>query len=819
MRVTTILQAAGQGLRRLRKSPGFTVSAVLVMAIGIGSSTAVFSVVDRVLFRSLPYAQDSRLVSVGVTAPIERQEFMLGRQYFDWKDHQTPFASLTSWSGVGDCDITAENPVRIGCASVEANFLDTLGVQTITGRNFTREEDRPNGPRVALISYALWKGRFGGDPSIVGKTIPVDGESHMIVGVLPREFELPTLASADIILPQKLDEAAQRQSPQGAVLGVFARLKPGVTAEQAGLQLQPLFKDFLNSVPARFRNEVKLKIRSIRDRQVHEARTASWLLLGAVLAVLLIACANVANLLLARSASRQRELAVRSALGASRGRLALLALTESFSIGALGGITGCLLAYVLMRSFVAIAPEGIPHLQQAALDLRVLMFALIATLISGSLFGLAPALQRARPEALTAAHEVSGPRRWFRQALIIGQIAGSLVLMFAAGLLLRSLWNVENSPLGISSGGVLTAEIALNPQLYRTPAQQLAFFEELERSVRSMPGATAIALSDSVPPATAARSTIFAGIEVEGRPKFTEGTGGTVEWRAVTPDYFTALNIPILKGRSFREQDRAPNTNVMILGHALAERLFPGEDPVGKRMQVNNAPPWFTVVGVAGDVRNQGILGADEPEYYLLRAHAPDYGLGSRMPPAATRNATLIVRAPFVGTSSSWKPMEQWLRAEIHRLDPSLPVDIATLDQRVNKLAQRPRFSAVLLALFAAMALLSAAVGLYGLVSFFVVQRTREIGVRMALGATPPSIIKLVLGRAVQWSLAGLLLGAGGAVLTARTLQTMLFHVTAGDPWVLGVATMLLLLVALVAAWVPAWRASRLDPLIALKDQ
>jgi putative ABC transport system permease protein len=816
--VSTILQTTAQefryAVRRLRKSPGFTVSAVLVMAIGIGSSTAVFSVVDRVLFRSLPYAEDSRLVSVGVTAPIERQEFMLGRQYFDWKDHQTPFTELTSWSGVADCDITAENPVRTGCARVESNFLATLGVQPLIGRNFTREEDRPNGPQVVIISNALWQGRFGGDPAVLGKTLAIDGASHTIVGALPREFELPTLASADIILPQKLDEAAQRQSDPGAVLSAFARLKPGVTAAQASLQLQPLFKDFLNSVPGPFRKEVRLMVRSIRDRQVHEAKTASWLLLSAVLAVLLIACANVANLLLARSASRQRELAVRSALGASRARLALLTIMESFSISVLGGAAGCLLAYALMRSFVAIAPEGIPHLRQAALDLRVLAFALLAALVSGSLFGLAPALQCTRPESLTVAHEVSGPRRWLRQTLIVGQIAGSLVLMFAAGLLLHSLWNIENSPLGISIGGVLTAEIALNQQLYRTPEQQLAFFEELEKSVRSMPGATYVALSDSIPPAAAVRSTIFAGIEVEGRPKFSAGTGGTVEWRAVTPDYFAALNIPIVQGRSFREQDRAPNTNVLVLGQSLAQRLFPGEGPIGKHMQVNNAPPWFTVAGVAADVRNQGILGADEPEYYLLRAHAPDYGLGSRMPSAATRNATLIVR-----TSSALKPMEQWLREEVHRLDPSLPVNIATLDQRVGALAQRPRFSALLLAFFAAMALLSAAVGLYGLVSFFVVQRTREIGVRMALGATPPNILRLVLGRATQWALAGLVIGAGAAVLTARTLGSMLFHVRAADPWLLIAATALLLSVVLAAAWVPARRAARLDPILALRDQ
>jgi predicted permease len=818
MRLTTLLQVTAlefhYGLRRLRKSPGFTLSAILVMAIGIGASTAVFSVVDRVLFRSLPYGQDSRLVSVGVTAPIERQEFMLGRQYFDWKDHQTPFESLTSWSGVADCDITTENPIRTECARVEANFLGTLGVQPVIGRNFTQEEDRPNGPRVVIISYALWKARFGRDAGIVGKTISLNGESSTIVGVLPSDFELPTLASAEIVIPQKLDEAAQRHSGQGAVLSVFARLKPGISVGQAGLQLEPLFKDFLNSVPPDFRNEVKLKVRSIRDRQIHEAKTASWLLLGAVLIVLLIACANVANLLLARSASRQRDLAVRAALGASQTRLALLALTESVCIGAMGGIAGCVLAYALLHSFVAIAPEGIPHLQQAGLDLRVLIFALLASFTSGTLFGLAPALQRARLEWLAAKYATGETRGIFRQLLIVGQIAGSLVLIFSAGLLLRSLWNVENSPLGMNSGGVLTAEVALNQQLYRTSAQQQAFFEGLERAAQNMPGARSVALADSLPPAAAARSTIFAGIEVEGRPKFTEGTGGTVEWRAVTPDYFEALNIPILQGRSFREEDRAPNTNVIILGHTLAARLFSGEDPIGERMEVNNAPPWFTVVGVAADVRNQGVLGADEPEYYLLRAHAPDYGLGPRIPPDGLRHAALIVR-----TTSNLKPMEQLLQSEIHRLDPTLPVDIATLDQRVGKMAQRPRFSAVLLVFFAAMAVLSAAIGLYGLISFFVVQRTHEIGVRIALGATPAQIARLVLRQAAQWSLIGTVLGLIGAVLVARTLASMLFHVSASDPWTLSLSAALLLLVALAATWVPAWRASRLDPLIALRDQ
>jgi predicted permease len=818
MRVKAILHTVFDefrySLRRLRNSSSFAVSAILVLAIGIGASTAVFSVADRVLFRSLPYAQDSRLVSVGVTAPIERQEFMLGRQYFDWKDQQKPFESLTSWSGVADCDITVDTPVRLGCASVESNFLDTLGVRPLIGRNFSHEDDLPNGPHVAIISYALWKGRFGGDPGVAGKLLSLNGESHTILGVLPPEFELPTLASADIIIPQKLDEAAQRQSSPGRVLAAFARLRSGITAEQAALQLQPLFKDFLNSVPAQFRKEVRLRVRSIRDRQVHEAKSASWLFLGAVLAVLLIACANVANLLLARSSSRQRELAVRATLGASRARLALLALTESVSIGILGGVAGCALAYGLLHGFVALAPEGIPHMQEASLDFRVLAFAFLASFISGGLFGLAPALQPARFETLTTAHEAGFSRRWLRQGLMIGQIAGSLILMLAAGLLLRSLWNIENSPLGMTSGGVVTAEITLNQQLHRTPAQELAFFEELENTVRSVPGIASVALSDSLPPASPARSTIYSGIEVEGRPKFSEGTGGTVVWRAVTPDYFAALNIPIVQGRSFREPDRAPDTNVIILGHTLATRLFPGEDPIGKRIRVNNAPPFFTVVGIAADVRNQGILGQDEPEYYLLRAHAPDYGLGTRIPASGLRHASLVVRTP-----SSLETMAQWLRAEIHHMDPSLPVDIATLGQRVEKLAQRPKFSAVVLAFFAVTALMSAAVGLYGLVSFFVVQRTREIGIRMALGATPSSIVRLVLRHAAEWAIAGLLIGMGGATLMAGTLQAFLFHVGAGDPVVICAVTVLLLAVALLAAWIPARRAARLDPLIALRNQ
>ena len=348
-------------------------------------------------------------LSAGVTAPIERQEFMLGRQYYDWKDHQTPFEQMTSWSGLSDCDLTDQNPVRLACARVEANFLSTFGVRPMIGSDFTPDDDRPGAAGIALITYSLWRSRFSGDTYVAGRSISLDGKSFRVAGVLPRNFALPSLTPADILVPQKLDEAAQRSSPTGAVLSVFARLKPGVKQAQAEAQLQPLLTDFLKFVPPQFRSEVKLKIRSVRDRQFHEARSASWLLFWAVLAILLIGCANLANLLLARSASREQELAVRAALGAKQLRLAGLALIESLVLAICGGIAGFGLAFVLVRLFSVMAPQ-IQPVQPGMLDVRALAFARAASLLSGIIFGLAPALQKSRPEILAGYRSVSGSR-------------------------------------------------------------------------------------------------------------------------------------------------------------------------------------------------------------------------------------------------------------------------------------------------------------------------------------------------------------------------------------------------------------------------
>ena len=367
--VESLIQDLRYAARGFLRQPLFTLTAIFAAALGIGSATAVFSVVDRILFRSLPYAQDERLVSVGMMAPLDTNEFLLPDAYFDWRKHQTAFQSMTSFvAGVADCDLTQTNPLRLGCAQVEGNFLSTLGISPVVGRSFTAQEDVPNGPRVALLAFGVWQSRFGRDPNIPGKSVLIDGQPVTILGVLPANFEMPTLAHADLLFPEALDETRERA---GRVLRVFARLKSGMTLEQAHAAMLPLFEQAMQYVPPQFRKEVHLRMRSLRDRQVQDARTASWVLLGAVGAVLLIACANIANLLLARATSRRKEMSVRAALGAGRSRLIRQTLTETLLLGVLGGVAGCALAWVLLRMFLGLAPEGIPRLEQAALDPRV----------------------------------------------------------------------------------------------------------------------------------------------------------------------------------------------------------------------------------------------------------------------------------------------------------------------------------------------------------------------------------------------------------------------------------------------------------------
>ena len=804
----TILQDARYAWRGFRRNPGFTLTVIATLALGIGATTAVFSVVDPILFRSLPFVHAERLVSVGLTAPIIPEEFMLGGSYYAWRDNQKPFAAFTSETGASTCDLTERNPARLSCASVEASFLPTLGISPLLGRNFLPEEDRPKGPKAALISYGLWKSHYGSDPDILNRLIEIDGISTRVVGVLPRDFEMPALEAADIVVPQALDEAEQRKADPGRVMYAFARLKPGSNIAQASAQLDPLLQYSLRLVPPAFRKEVHLRVRSLRDRQMQNVRLTAWVMLGAVFAVLLIACANVASLMMARGAARERELAVRSALGASRGRLSRQTLIEALLLSLFGAGAGWLLAELLQHIFIALAPAAIPFLDKAHLDLRIALFTVVLALFCGGLFGLLAALQRPRTIALLAhasASSVQARNAWLRRSMVVTQIAISLVLLSVSTLLVRSFWNLQSQNLGMRTRSVLTATISLGHQRYETTQKQMQFFIQSEAALRRLPGISDVAISDSLPPSGSHRESIFNVMAVSGRPAsgISAGTGGMVAWRWVTPDYFRALDIPIVEGRNFTAEDRTATEHFLILGKLLADRLFPGENPIGQRIRPSPDDPFYTVVGVAANVRNAGITGSDEPEYYRLRRNFPeDWGPSS----------VLILES-----SIAPKALVPWVRAEIARVDPIVPVQIEALTDRVSKLAEGPRFEAALLGFFALTGLAMAVIGLYGLTAYMARRRTQEIGVRMALGAARSDILRLIAWEGIRLIVSGGLLGLAAAVGVTQVLRNLLFGIGPHDSATFIGVAMLLAIVALAATLLPARAATRVDPVVALR--
>jgi putative ABC transport system permease protein len=801
----TVLQDSKFTLRGLKKEPVFALVAILTLALGIGATTAMFSVVDRILFRSLPYPEGDRLVSFGVTAPFESREFMLGPDFVEWWPQQKAFESVTAVEpGSTDCDLTEQNPERLSCGQVDAAFLPTFRLNPILGRNFTEEEDRPNGPPTILLSYGFWRSRFGGDPGVIGRDLSLDGKPSRIVGVLPPEFEMPTLSSADLVLPLRLGESTDRgPDARQHIVRAFARLKTNVSATQAFATLQPLFDASLNFVPPQFRKEVSLRVRSLRDRQMGDAKAASWILLCAVFAVLLVACTNVANLILARTTARQRELAVRTALGATRSRLVRQTMTESCILGVLGGIAGCWIAYLLLRSFVSIAPGGIPHLRQASLDPRAIFFTIGVAVVSTILFGLAPAFHKTAPEALTGKDARSTSRSFAGQMLVTAQIAVSLVLLTGAGLLLQSFWRLENVPLGMSTENILTAQLDLPEYRYPQAAQQLEFFRDLQARVSRLPGISALALSDTLPPSGGMQATFLSAIEIAGLPKFASGTGGMIGYRYITPEYFAALGIRVDKGRAFEAKDMSPAGYPVILSAALAKRLLGETDAVGKSFRFAQQQDWGTIVGVVSDVKNDGLESSGGPEFYLPWRESRD---------GYFRTAHLILKTPLTADT-----IGKWLRSEAASIDPTVPVTVEPLTRRVEKLAERPRFNAIVLTLFAAIGMALAAIGIYGVVGFLVTRQTQEIGVRMALGASQQNILGMVLWNIGRWTVVGAAAGVLGAWFCARLMSSLLFEVGAHDPLPLAVAVLLLFAVMFVAAYLPARRATQIDPLIALR--
>lgn len=671
---------------------------------------------------------------------------------------------------------------------------------------------------MALISYRLWLTRYSRDPDVLNKTIGIDGAPIRVIGVLPRDFEMPRLEHADVLSPLTVNEVADHEANGGfgSPRRAFARLKPGINIEQARAAMELLFQDSMKQIPSEVRKDVHLSVRSLRDLQTQNVRLMAWVLFGCVISVLLIACANVASLLMARGATRQRELAVRSALGASKARLIRQALTKAMLLSIAGAIAGCALAGGLLRLFLALAPAGLPFISKAQIDPRVVGFTVVISLLCGALFGLVPALQRPHAELLTGRAAKGAVHASMRQWLVASQIAASMMLLTAAMLLTRSFRNLESQQMGMHVDNTVTASVTLGAHTYPAIADEIRFFDEVEAQLKAGPGVSAVAVTDSLPPAANHNGRRLNQIGIEGKPKVAAGSNEVLTSRWVSPDYFRVLEIPIVQGRGFKREDVTLSERPVILSQALAARLFPDKSPLGERLRFEGlgqapASPWYTVIGVAGNVKNGGLVSEDVPEYYKLRRNRSDDNDGNG---TWSRTGIFVVRSSLPAEVTT-----PWIHSRIAAVDPNLPVDIATVKQRVSSLEDQPRFQTVLVGLFAVTGLLMAVIGLYGVISFLVAQRTQEIGVRMALGANRGDILRLVMGRSLRLITWGTLAGLIASLAVSRTLSHLLFSIGPHDPLSYVLVVILLVCVGLIATLLPARVAVKVDPAVALRSE
>jgi putative ABC transport system permease protein len=800
--------------RTLRKNPGFAVTAVLVLALGLGASTAMFSALDRILFRPLPYPGGEQLVQIGMTVRDFGPSANGGRGDVIFTDHAyrarwslppEPFVSVTIISRTPECDITEDHrPERVRCAYVSHNFLETFRTRVALGRDFTREDDVRGAPPVAIISHELWLRRFGGDPKTVGRTLNIFGGPVPVIGVLPPHFEMPNGEPSDIWRPSQIFPIPPENEAIRSIITAFGRLKAGVTPQQAETTVAPLIEEEAKILREGSENEYRPRVRSLRDYQVGNAPRAAWLLMSAVAGLLLIACVNVTNLILARLASREREFAVRSALGAGKWRLARLALTESLLLSAIAGALSLAIAQALLKLFVSLAPSSIFKLDEASLDLRVLAVSAILAVIAAAAVALLPAISALRTGTLQHGARVTVARPRLRFALVTAQIAMTVAMLAGSALLLRSLWNMVNIPLGFQGDRVVTMSVMLTAGRYQQGPEQHAFHEALLDRIRKIPGTVAATLSNA--PAPTGITVMGTNMPVDGQPRDPNRHHTSIRARDATPGYFETFRIPVLSGRAFAETDRDSGELTVILSASAARILFPGKDPLGHTVQViPQLPTWWRVVGVVPDLRNTGLTEEPQPELYRVRPRQYDV------------NARLRAGNYAIRTSASLADATAFLKQAVADLDPKLPVTIKPLNEEVAKLSERPRFVASLLSAFAGLALLLAAAGLYGVASYLVTQRTRDIGVRIALGAAPADISRQVVAEAGRWIAAGAVLGCALAWVATRAIEVQLYGVGSRDPlsWIaaLGVLGVALL----IAVLRPATRASRVDPMEALR--
>jgi len=799
--------------RQLIKNPGFASVAVLTLALGIGGTTAIFSAVYAVVLQPLPLREPQRLLDVGETFMGQISNMSVGN-YVDANAATPAFEGLAAqqFSSFNLSDGTT--PERVIGARVTANFFDVMGARPLVGRTFTAAEDQPGSDRVVVLSHRLWVGRFGGTP-MIGRTLRLSARDYHVIGVMPRAFDLTT-QSEQLWVPIAFTPE-QKAMHDEHYLDVYGRLKPGVSRDVAQQQLDAvatrLRHDFPNDC-----GQLRYSMAAFQDQFVGDYRSRLYVLLAAVSIVLLIACGNVANLLLARGAARGREIALRTALGAGQGRIVRQLLTESLVLALAATGIGLLLAAWGINAVVAASPADVPRLEQAHIDPVALGFAVAIALGSSVLCGLAPALRLARADVQSGLREGGrgstrgGIRDRLRAGLIVAEVALSLLLLFGAGLLIRSAIALQQVKPGFDPHGVLTARIALPQASYGEAARVVETFRRIADDAAAVPGVTHAAVTSYAAMGPGGGSN---GLLPEDAGAFDLSKLIQSQLRIITPDFFATMRVPIVKGRGFTADDRRGGQKVMIISEALAARAFPGQDPVGKRIGCCESNPdgsqsWKVVVGVAGDIRSRGPARVPGPEFYLPLTQAPDVAW------------TWIQRTAYILVRTDRQPMTlvPALRAAIGRLDPDVPLfDIREMDQRLAGTLATARFNTLLLSILGGIGLLLAAGGIYGVIAYFVTQRTQEIGVRIALGATPASVVRMILGQAMRPVALGTLFGVGGALAASRVLSGQLFGVTRTDPLTMAAVVATLIGVALVASVVPARRAATVDPTRALQSE
>ena len=789
------------GVRSLVKRPGFTAVALITLALGIGANTAIFSLINAVLIRPLPFDQPERLVwawgnirnggNRASVSPLDYLDYRAQNNTFEQFAAMLSFAASANLTGDGE-------PERLVARATTGNFFQALGVAPSRGRAFTLENEKPGNDQVAVISYDFWQKRFGGDTGLIDKKIILDGKTFTVVGVMGREFDFP--AGTQLWIPLNFDTTPGLKQRRAHFLRPIGRLKAGVTLAQAQADTDAVARRLEASYPDTDTGW-NLRMVPLREQIVGNLRPTLFILLGAVGLVLLIACANVANLLMAHAAARWREIAVRSALGASRWRIARQMITESVLLAQAGGTLGALLAIWGVELLVSISGDNIPSTAQVKIDPTVLAFTLLLSMVTGILFGVAPTLRALKmnlsdslKEGGRAASEGVGRNR-VRSLLVVFECALSVVLLIGAGLLIRSLVRLHNTDPGFEAQNVLTMRLDLPPKKYDTPEKIANFWEQFETRVAALPGVESVGMVSELPLSGQPNDMPYT---VEGRAPGDPNQAFDHDFRRINTNYFRAFGIPFRRGRNFTPQEVRSGAKVLIISESLARQVFPNEEPLGKRLVMSFGNQSFEIVGIAGDVRHRALESDPFPAMYM-----PSFEAGSNL---------------VIKTHGDDQKLSGAVRRELQALDPNQPVGtIRTMEQWIKISSAAPRYRTTLFALFAGLALLLSAVGIYGVMSYSVGQRTHEIGIRMALGAKQIDVLKLVIRQGMGLVALGVIIGLVGAFALTRIISTLLFGVSTKDPMTFVSVAGILAAVALVACYIPAWRATRVDPLVALR--